>query len=240
VTAGSLVTRTFRAWWGNLGKLLLLTLLLLVPALLVGLGAALLLPAPEPDPGDATVVFALVGLVVLLMVPLALVVLGGITYGVFRWLAGQKAGLGEMLGQGARRIVGLFLAGALMGLATLAGYLLLVVPGILVATAASVALPAVVVERLGPVRALRRSFQLTRGHRWSLFAAFLAILGIQFVFSLVGGLVQVALPIVGALVSLAVSLVFASVPYVLPAVAYHDLRVLEEGVDTSQLVRVFE
>lgn len=203
------------------------------PAVTAGsLGAA-----PPANPGPF---LAALGLLFLVTVPVGVAVFGGITYGVFRWLAGERAGVGDMLGQGFRRIVGLFLTFLLAGLATAGGWLLFVVPGVMIATAASVALPAVMVERLGPMQALKRSFDLTRGHRWSLFAAFLAIFGINLAVSLAGNLLQLAIPIVGVLVSLAFSVVFGTIPYVVPAVAHHDLRLLKEGVDTSQLVKVFE
>jgi len=49
-----------------------------------------------------------------------------------------------------------------------------------------------------------------------------------------------AAPLLGALVMLTWALLFSTFPFVLHAVAYHDLRGLKEGVDTSRLEEVFE
>ena len=64
------------------------------------------------------------------------------------------------------RLGGLFgvavIGGVLVALATLA----LIVPGIWLFVMFSVAVPALLLERIGPVHALRRSFRLVRGRWW--------------------------------------------------------------------------
>jgi hypothetical protein len=60
-------------------------------------------------------------------------------------------------------------------LSVYAAMILLLVPGLMLATAWSVSLPALAVERLGPVTALRRSLALTRGNRWSIFGPALVV-----------------------------------------------------------------
>jgi len=191
----------------------------------------------------ASHVIAVIGvatvLALLVVLPIAMILLGGVNYGVIQWLAGRPAGVGDMLRQGARRMVGLLLAVLLVLLAVLGGYILLIVPGIMIAVATSLALPAVTVEGIGAVDGFKRSLDLTRGYRWSIFGAFVLLGLINFAASLLGAALQL-IPILGLLLSLAISLVTATMPYVLPAVAYHDLRVMKEGVDTSQLAQVFE
>lgn len=246
LTAGTLLTRTLEVWWHNLGKLVLLSLVMFAPILVVMValfGAAFamgVMDGSQADPARLLPAFG-AGLVamVLVVLPLAMIMLGGINYGVIRWLAGQEAGVGDMLRQGARRVWGLVLAGLLVVLAILGGYLLLIVPGIMIAVATCVALPAATVERVGAVDAFKRSLELTRGYRWPIFAAFLLLGLLNVAFSVVGMIFNL-IPFLGALVSLGLSLVTATMPYVMPAVAYHDLRVAKEGVDTSQLARVFE
>jgi hypothetical protein len=248
VTAGSLLKRTVQVWWRNFGKLALLELAILVPILVVyglvfAIGAAAgLLPEGGAAAG-AEPTFAFVGLVMgaglLVGLPLAMLMLGATNFGVVQWLAGRPAGVGDMLKQGARKVPGLVLAGLLVGLAFMGGYILLVVPGIMVAVATIAALPAVSVEGLGAVAAFKRSLDLTRGFRWAVFAALLAIMALTYALAFVGMLFMV-IPILGPLLYLAVMVVVGMVPYVLPAVVYHDLRVLKEGVDTTQLSQVFE
>ncbi|MDH7970978.1 hypothetical protein QH494_02190 [Sphingomonas sp. AR_OL41] len=65
-----------------------------------------------------------------------------------------------------------FLSNCGIGFATL----LLIVPGLMLMTAWAMALPAVSVEPLGPIEALRRSEALTRGARWPVFGVILVLI----------------------------------------------------------------
>jgi hypothetical protein len=248
VTAGSLIERTFKIWWANVGKLVGVSLVILVPALvLVGVvvgaaavGLSLKTTSGSPDPSQAFgMVGGMVAVALVVILPLATIMLGGINYGVIQWLAGRPAGVGDMLKQGGRRIWGILLTLLLVMVAVLGGYVLLIVPGIMIANATALAVPATTVEGGGAVQSFQRSLELTRGYRWPLFGAFLAVMAINFVASMMAS-VLTFIPVLGVLLNLAISVITATIPYVLPAVAYHDLRVAKEGVDTSQLAQVFE
>ena len=81
-----------------------------------------------------------------------------------------------LAGQAAKRarsllIVGLILFGGLFG-----GLILLVVPGLMMATAWCVSVPALIAEDLSPGAAVARSLRLTRGRRWPLFGLLLLVL----------------------------------------------------------------
>lgn len=67
-------------------------------------------------------------------------------------------------------LVPLLLAGILAGLGIALGLVLLIVPGLFLLTRWVLVTPVVVLERLGATDALRRSWQLVRGHGWSVFA----------------------------------------------------------------------
>jgi len=58
----------------------------------------------------------------------------------------------------------------------LAGALLLIVPGIIVLVAFSLAEPLAAVDGLGVLDSLEHSWMLSRGHRWRLFAVMLGLL----------------------------------------------------------------
>lgn len=60
-------------------------------------------------------------------------------------------------------------------LLALLGMLALVVPGLIIAIACSVALPAAAVERLDPMQAINRSVVLTDNRRWAIFGITLAM-----------------------------------------------------------------
>src|SRR5262249_9742953 len=55
------------------------------------------------------------------------------------------------------------------------GFLLLIVPGIILFIRWSTALPACVVEGLGPLASMKRSAELTKGHRWKIFGMYVLI-----------------------------------------------------------------
>ena len=77
---------------------------------------------------------------------------------------------------GGRTVVSVFLAGFLVGVSTLAGLVLLVWPGLYVATKWSMAQMAIVVDG-GPVEAgLRRSWELTNGRFWRTFVFFVLLI----------------------------------------------------------------
>lgn len=250
-TVGGVISRTFSVWWKNVVKLSLLTLLAWVPAMAAGAYAAVLAGAGVRESGTpgatapAMVPIVVAGVAVTVL--LVLVQLGAVTYGAVQHLAGNPVRFGAMLGAGFGRAWPLLLVGVLSGLIVLGGTLLLVIPGIIFAFALSVAIPAVVAERIGPVEAVRRSFALTKGSRLLIFAAGLVV-GV--VNGAANGLSDALLPLLGsgggalfaalAVLGVAVKIVFATLPTVLPAVVYHDLRVAKEGADTSALAKVFE
>ena len=85
----------------------------------------------------------------------------------------------------------------LTGIAVAIGFVCLVIPGIILAIGLSF-VPYVVVERgLGPIEAMKESWRITKGHKWTLFQLGLVFLGITFlgIIALVVG-VFVAFPVV--------------------------------------------
>jgi hypothetical protein len=122
------------------------------------------------------------------------------------------------------------------------GLVLLIVPGVMLMTMWYVANPACIVERLGVSASMARSSALTKGHRWSIFGmmVLLAIASgvmaavVKAVLGLSG---STGLVIAGTLAWTALASAFGAIFVV---VAYHDLRVAKEGVDTRQIVAVFD
>jgi hypothetical protein len=117
------------------------------------------------------------------------------------------------------------------------------------------AIPATVVERVGPIRAFGRSWELSRGHRWQLFAGFAVLtLALAAAGGILQGISTAAILAISGPQSLppgpalalpsAVYQVFAgtlgTITTVGLAVAHHSLRVAKEGSDPVALARVFE
>jgi hypothetical protein len=133
--------------------------------------------------------------------------------------------------QAALPVLGeLVLVGVAAGVGVVFGFLLIIVPGLILITVWSVAAPVVVLERPGGLRALRRSRELVRGNGWQVFAVILvldiivAVLGVAIVLaadSAGSGLGIVARVIVGVLT--------APLSALAAAVLYFELRGASAG-----------
>jgi hypothetical protein len=126
-------------------------------------------------------------------------------------------------------------SGALLGAAALAcigigiGFVLLVIPGVLLMTWWSVVGPAVVVERRGVLASFARSYRLVRGNDWSVFAV-LASVGVLTVTIRLLALL-VATGVAGAAAQVLVTALLTPVWALLPCVLYFTLR-KAHGEDT--------
>jgi hypothetical protein len=142
-----------------------------------------------------------------------------------------------------RRLGGLLgvaiVGGIFVALATVA----LIVPGVWLFVSYAVAVPALLLERIGPIDALRRSFRLVRGRWWSTAGTLLVgYLLIGILGALVTGVIMVVPSLVaegntlvgalGAVVGGTVGSVLTT-PYSAAVVTllYFDLRVRKEGLD---------
>jgi uncharacterized membrane protein YgcG len=142
-----------------------------------------------------------------------------------------------------RRLGGLFVLSMAYVIVVALGLFLLILPGIWLAVAFAVSVPALLLERVGPFAALGRSFRLVRGRWWATFGALLVgyvLVGI--IAALVQGLIMVVPSVVAdgnTLVGAVSSVIGGTVAAVLTtpysaaviALVYFDLRVRKEGLD---------
>lgn len=174
---------------------------------------------------------------------LSLALSGAIAYAVFQELSGRHAGLGESVSRGLVRFLPLFLASLLAALGTMAGMVLLLVPGLILSCMWSVIVPVCVVERLGPIETLSRSAELTKGYRWPILGltVIVAVLGlalassIEALFGALGGDTATS-----SIVGILVSILPATFQNVMLAIAYYELRAIKEGLTIDSLISVFD
>src|SRR5262249_13004998 len=121
----------------------------------------------------------------------------------------------------------------------LVGLILLMIPGLILYAMWFVAVPACVVERLGPRAGFARSRGLTKGHRWKLCGLALLLI-IPSLFDITFGLATAAGPIVGLIINWFCSGIWAAFAAVVGVVTYHDLRVVKEGIHIDQIAGVFD
>jgi hypothetical protein len=123
-------------------------------------------------------------------IALAMITQGALVRATVAHSEGRKASFGESTAAGLAVALPLFGMAILSGLGMLVGLLLLIVPGVILYVMWSVSAPALVEERLGPIEALGRSRELTRGARWKVFGLLLVATVISWIFSGIIGLVS--------------------------------------------------
>jgi len=114
-------------------------------------------------------------------------------------------------------------ANLVVSLAVLVGFLFLVVPGIFLAVSFLFVVFAIGVEDAGAIDALRRSWTLASGDRWSLLAVALLVGLITGVGSGIGSALSVVAPVAGQVASLALAAVFTVIGYGILADTYLQL-----------------
>ncbi len=170
------------------------------------------------------------------------------TYVVSEAYLGRPLGTGDALRRAlpllGQVIVLSFVSTFLAGL----GLVLLIVPGIIIACGLGVATPALVLESHDAMKALGRSWSLTRGFRGKMFLLFL-VLGIIIIIPSMGvtmiallfsrgtpGPGDVSAAVIGATVASGlVRILVYPIIYCTLTVAYYDLRVRKEGFDLELL-----
>jgi hypothetical protein len=165
-----------------------------------------------------------------------------VLYGAFQDMLGKEVNLRHSVRVGLRRllpVVGVAISVTLLGFL---GLIAFVVPGLITFTTCFVAIPACVVEERGVSASIRRSVDLTAGHRWKIF-------GLMALMYIVDGIVDNAIDqaltsLAGGIPALAGHMIWSGIwstfYAILAVVTYHDLRVAREGVDTAQIAAVFE
>jgi uncharacterized membrane protein len=109
---------------------------------------------------------------------------------------GKAPALGEAYRWSLSRIVPLILCSIVGSLAAFAGFLLFIIPGIILSVAFTILYPVVVLEGGGPVDVLKRSYSLTNGYKWRIFLGLVLIVILTW---MVSGSITMAATLNGAI-----------------------------------------
>ena len=153
----------------------------------------------------------------------------------------------EALAAGLRLAPLLYLVGFVSDVLTTLGFVLLIVPGVLLALAWSVVSPVIVLEGASPIESFRRSANLTRGSRgailgfWLIYlvAVFLAGLVIGFAVGVIGGLLHIR-PVAQSFANVALESVSEVFGIAGRAALFRELKTLKEGSGPSAAAAVFD
>jgi uncharacterized membrane protein len=163
---------------------------------------------------------------------------------------GRKAGFGESIAAGMAVLLPLIILSILLAIGVMIGFMLFVVPGVILYCMWVAAVPALVEERRGVFGSFARSRELTSGAKWKVFGIMLVVLVVYWLASTVPLLAIsnmdltdpeaafnmpvgfiIANLVVGTLVNLFWGLVQASL--------YVELRDWKDGPATARLEEVF-
>jgi hypothetical protein len=194
----------------------------------------------------------------------SLVLQAGLVHGTVVSLAGRPAGIGDGLRTGLRAFLPLLVLSILMILGEWIGFIALIVPGFMLMVRWSVAVPALVGERRGIFGSMKRSAELTKGHRWSIFGLFIVVLILMWIIGVASaaltaslngaagvaaantepGLSKYMATVAHTPLAIGVQVLFGSVIAMLSAAGvaslYSELRGLKDGVSHTDLAAVFD
>ena len=97
--------------------------------------------------------------------------------------------VGELFSHAAPYVGTLVLNGILAGIAIFIGFVLIIVPGLILLTIWAVISPSIVIEDKGVFEAFGRSRELVRGHGWQVFGAIVIAFLIVFAVGIVAGVI---------------------------------------------------
>ena len=254
LSVGEMLDAGFRLFRARFGTLMICVLVPILPFAILG---TVLQASIDPNAFDVNATTtevdsgtAFAGLVVGSLVQSAAIALA--IAACFKAISaaylGERADAGDSLRYALGRTIPLILCYIVFVIIVSIGTILLIIPGIWLATKLSMSFAALVFERKGPFGALGRSWKLTRDNFWRVFGTLLVVAIIVIVFQLVvGGIIGAILggsnasELAAAIVTTILNVLLLAVTYPLWAavvsVVYYDLRVRNEGFDLQLLAQ---
>ena len=135
-----------------------------------------------------------------------------------------RRGIGDLINAVTPVLGSLMAISILFALALIVGFILIIIPGLIVLTVWSVTVPAEVLERRGVFASFSRSRELVRGNGWNVFGVIVIVFVGALVISFLVGLLAAPLGHVGRdLVQWAVNVAVAPVVALSASVLYFEL-----------------
>jgi hypothetical protein len=137
----------------------------------------------------------------------------------------RDATVGQLL-EAARPVIGkLILVGIVAGIGILIGFVLIVVPGLILITIWAVAAPVIVLERPPGLGALSRSRELVRGNGWQVFGVLVVlVIGVEILAVILESIGDSAGAGAGIVVRVIVQILTAPLAALAASVLYFELR----------------
>lgn len=240
---GRVLGRSFGVLGRHFIQFLIVSMIPIAPlAVVLGVAVVPMVGVKNPDPATMTRLgFLIIGAAAFWLLAY-MFVQAVILYGTFQDMRGKPARPGEAIIKGFTRLLPIIGIAICTMLAVTAGFVLLIIPGIIFALMFYVSVPACVVERLGPIQSMKRSAALTKGHRWKVLGILLVVgllsaIGAAVVAAVLGVVGGATVALIGRFLWQAIMGAFGAV---VAAVIYHDLRAAREGIDVDRMAAVFD
>jgi hypothetical protein len=264
-TVGGVISIGLSALFANFFRFLLVMLVVGVPLLLVmALSAFVIKGSPGlsftiNNPNASQVIFFLLCAFIVLIG--YFLIQSALTYGTLQYLRGQRSSVGACIAGGWRAAPRILLATVLLvvvlGLFGIIGFMIiggvlsslgagLLIPvaflgiGLYIFARLWVFVPAIVIERVGTLECFGRSMELTREHRWKIFAILILIAVANWAISSATAFFAQIDPVAAGVIDTGSSLFFLALNPVLAAAGYYYIRAEKEGVGIDDVVRVFD
>lgn len=247
-SVGNVLATGFRIWFKNFIPFLLITALIYTPVIIWSVSSVQGEMTIDRMLSIAESQSRIAGLTMLLNI----LVSAALTYGVVMELQGQRASIGACIGTGMARFFPALGVSLLSLLCIAGGFIALIIPGCILFCMLFVSAQASVLEQPGLVGALKRSRELTQGHKLQIFGL-LVVLGL-INFGLAKLVEKMTLPSevtaetlerfmksipTYVYLGLLEQMVFGSLMAVMASVTYYFLRAEREGTSVDELAAVF-
>jgi phage FluMu protein Com/uncharacterized membrane protein len=173
IDIGDVFGRTWKIYKANMGKVIGVVVLAMLITYVFSIGINLLIGGVKPAGRAGSVLGFVVSSV--LNQFFGAFIGGGEIFVLLKIARGEEAAVGELF-TGGRWLLPLFMGGLLVSLMCFVGFLLVIVPGIIVALMYSQFYFLVVDRGLGIMDALRMSNEITRGNKMTLFAIWVLLI----------------------------------------------------------------
>lgn len=201
----------------------------------------------DADPATIASAFSLPLLIVSILGWVAqLLATGGVVKAVAAEYLGESITWQEALDAARQRIGALMLASVLIAIGVAIGFILFIIPGLILLVSWALTIPAIVVEDLRAAEGIGRSWSLVGGRRWSIFGVFVILYIIIIVVQLIIAVGLAGLLIADSgdasvlasnLLSLATQVFTVPLLAIAITVVYFDQRVRKEGFDLELLAQ---
>ncbi|MEW4467882.1 hypothetical protein AB1K62_08640 [Parasphingorhabdus sp. JC815] len=186
---------------------------------------------------SAAILTGLIGFFVFLF--LSIVLQATLIVATLNDLANKEINLGDCINQAIRKFLPLLGLGLFFGLGISFGFMLFIVPGVILFLMWIVAAPVMIAENRGIIASLKRSAALTSGSKGMIFLLVI----IFFIVAMIISAISASLGFFNATTSIIFALIANMITGALQgagtASIYVDLRTAKEGTDSSTLAEVF-